>query len=145
MKLLNSASYASINRGYYYAIGDNVKYVEKINDTSYFGLVKGNKKEPYKVHIDIEHIRQSSCDCPFTEGNRKICKHMIALYFTAFPNDLKSYEAEVIEEEKLAESIRIEQEMKFYRFIYKLKKQELRYILIELLEHGPDWQFDQFM
>lgn len=145
MKLLNSASYASARRGYDYVIGNHVLYIEMIDHTSYNGLVKGNRKEPYKVHIDVEHIKKSKCECPFTEGNYKICKHMVAVFFTVFPSELIKYEVEVVEEEKRFEEYKIEREKRFNQFINGLKKQELRNILVELLEIGPDWQYDQFI
>ena len=145
MNPLNSASYTSISRGYDYAIGGHVLSVEKVDDVSYNGLVKGSHPEPYKVHIDVEHVRKSKCDCPFTEGNRKICKHMIALFFTVFPDQLKTYQVMVRDAQEIAEFERLEAEKKLYKYINKLKKQELRDILIELLECGPEWQYDKFI
>ena len=40
------------------------------------------------IHIQyilIKHPRKSKCNCPFAEGRRVVCKHMIALYFTIEP------------------------------------------------------------
>lgn len=145
MKLLNSSSYASIHRGYEYAKRNQVLLVEKITDTSFDGVVKGSKDDPYNVHIDIDKIRQSTCNCPFTEGNKKICKHMIAVYFVAFPDELKKYELEVIVSEEMAEVFRLEQEKKLFRIINGFKKQELREALIGILESGPDWQYERFI
>lgn len=145
MKLLNSSSYASIDRGYEYAKRNQVLLVEKITDTSFDGVVKGSKDDPYNVHIDIDKIRQSTCNCPFTEGNKKIYKHMIAVYFVAFPDELKKYELEVIVSEEMAEVFRLEQEKKLFRIINGFKKQELREALIGILESGPDWQYERFI
>lgn len=33
----------------------------------------------------MEHPRKSICNCPHADGRRVICKHMIALLFTASP------------------------------------------------------------
>jgi len=51
--------------------------------------------------------RKSTCNCPFAEGRRVVCKHMIALYFTAEPQAAKDFlkkveqwEAEEAEREK---------------------------------------------
>lgn len=33
----------------------------------------------------MEHPRKSKCNCPHADGRRVICKHMIALLFTASP------------------------------------------------------------
>mgnify|MGYP002644725577 CR=1 FL=1 len=46
-------------------------------------IASGNNK--YVVHIDKMHPRKSKCNCPFADGRRVVCKHMIALYFTAEP------------------------------------------------------------
>ena len=39
----------------------------------------------------ILHIKKSFCNCPFAEGNRKVCKHKIAIYFSAFPEKAEEY------------------------------------------------------
>lgn len=145
MKLLNKASYNSARRGYDYSKSNRVSSIIKNSNVSYEGLVKGSRDEPYHVHINIDQIKQSKCDCPFTEGNQRICKHMIALMFAVFPEQLKHYESDVIEEEDRYEEYIKERESKLYKFIDKLKKQELRNILIEVLESGPEWQYDRFI
>lgn len=35
------------------------------------------------VHRETRHPRKSFCNCPFADGRRVVCKHMITLYFTA--------------------------------------------------------------
>ena len=52
----------------------------------YEGIVSGSESNMYTVHIDTEHPGKSFCNCPFADGRRVVCKHMIALYFTAEPN-----------------------------------------------------------
>ena len=46
----------------------------------------------YYVIIDFLHPRKSSCTCPHATGRRIVCKHMVALYCTAFPEDAYRYE-----------------------------------------------------
>lgn len=41
--------------------------------------------------MDLDHVRRSSCTCPHAAGRRVICKHMLAVFFTAFPEEAKSY------------------------------------------------------
>ena len=62
----------------------------KESDTVFYGSVKGTTT--YDVKIDINHtVKNTYCNCPFAKDNRKICKHMVALYFTAFPNEAEQY------------------------------------------------------
>lgn len=56
-----------------------------LGDGSYDGQVSGSSNQVYLVHTDKIHPRKSTCNCSSAAG-RVICKHMIALYFTAEPN-----------------------------------------------------------
>lgn len=85
MGLLENARYASIERGYDYYKRWNVISFKQTSENEYDGKVSGSAKKPYDVHIDIIHIKKSFCNCPFAEGNKKVCKHKIAIYFSAFP------------------------------------------------------------
>ena len=51
----------------------------------YQGKVKGSGGAIYDVTIDTAHPRKSVCNCPFAEGRRVICKHMVALDLGIFP------------------------------------------------------------
>lgn len=80
---------------------------EKSGTDTYDGKVSGSGNNKYLVHIDKAHPRKSTCNCPFAEGRRVVCKHMIALYFTAEPQAAKDFlkkveqwEAEEAEREK---------------------------------------------
>ena len=90
MSILNCASSASVYRGYDYYINKHVTDIIKINSSLYEGYVNGNTKNAYYVKIDIEHPRKSYCDCPHATGNT-VCKHMVALYFSAFPQEAEDY------------------------------------------------------
>ncbi len=63
----------------------------KISDTEFKGNVRGSNDMHYDVTIDIEHPRKSKCNCPHADSKRIVCKHMAALYFTAFPKLAKEY------------------------------------------------------
>ena len=91
MGLLENARYASIERGYDYYKSGNVISFKQTSKNEYEGKVSGSAKKPYDVHIDIIHIKKSFCNCPFAEGNRKVCKHKIAIYFSAFPEKAEEY------------------------------------------------------
>ena len=48
----------------------------------------------YHVTINREHPRSSTCDCPYAKGRKVVCKHMIALLFTAEPKIYEDYKRE---------------------------------------------------
>lgn len=92
MSILTSASSSSVSRGYDYYKYNKVSNVKQLNDHEFEGYVDGSLKNPYYVKIDIEHPRKSYCDCPHANGNIT-CKHMIALYFELFPDEVDDYES----------------------------------------------------
>lgn len=91
MRLINSASSTSAWRGYEYYKENKVCSIKKINENEYEGSVSGSSVEPYSVYINIEHPKKSTCSCPFAEGSRKVCKHKVALFFSAFPKEAEKY------------------------------------------------------
>ena len=105
----------------------------------------GTSDEPYVVEIDIAHPRKSKCNCPHADGKRIVCKHMMAVYFTAFPEEAQRIYNEAIayqeEEEKHAEELY----EKVRQYVLKMKKSESQQALLELLFDGPEWQFDRFV
>lgn len=90
MSILTSASSASVYRGYEYYDNGYVDTIKQLSEYEYEGYVKGSRKNPYYVKIDINHPRKSYCDCPFANGNTT-CKHMVVLYFSIFPNEADDY------------------------------------------------------
>lgn len=144
MSLITAASGKSVYRGYEYFIENKVLSCNQIGDTEYEGTVKGTMQEPYKVHINLNKIRSSTCDCPFANG-RKICKHMVAVFFTAFPDEARKYKAELdayYEEEEEREA---ELNDMLQNYIKKLSKSELQEALLQVLYDGPEWQFERFI
>ena len=123
MGLLDVASSASMWRGYEYYTEHKVLVHDKVSDTEYMGIVRGSEGRQYTAFIDVEHPRKSHCDCPFAAGRRVVCKHQIALYFTAFPKEAKKYKKEVDEYEE----------------------EQLREILMDVLYDSSDWTFDDFV
>lgn len=144
MSLLTAASGKSVYRGYEYFIENKVLSFNQINDFEYEGVVKGAMQGSYKVYINLNKIRSSTCDCPFATG-RKICKHMVAVYFTAFPEEAQKYKTELdayYEEEEEREA---ELDDMLQNYIRKLSKSELQEALLQVLYDGPEWQFDRFI
>ena len=144
MSLLTTASGKSVYRGYEYYVENKVLSCNRIDDFEYEGIVKGTMQEPYKVHINLNKIRSSTCDCPFANG-RKICKHMVAVFFASFPDEARKYKAELdayYEEEEKQEA---ELDDMIQKYIKKLSKTELQEALLQVLYDGPEWQFDRFI
>lgn len=145
MGILDIASGNSIWRGYDYYKENRVLSYKMVNEKLIEGVVLGSSGEQYSVVVDIPHPKRSTCDCPHAEGTRRICKHKMAVYFSAFPDaaqklldDLEAYEEE---REQRAERTREE----VIKFVRKLKKDELQELVLDLLLSGPDWQYEHFV
>ena len=97
MSILSLASGASVSRGYDYFEEHKVIEWSKTCDGVYHGVVAGSYGARYRVTIDVCHPRKNSeCTCPHASGTHRICKHMVALYFTVFPKEAETYYREVI-------------------------------------------------
>ena len=92
MGIISLASGNSCWRGLDYYKSKKVTKLNKINENEYSSIVKGTNN--YNVHLDIEHPRKSTCDCPLANGKRIICKYIVVTYFKAFPNKAVDFEEE---------------------------------------------------
>lgn len=99
----------------------------------------------YDTLIDAAHPRKSQCNCPHASGKRIICKHMVAVYFTAFPAEAKKYITELESYWEEEEQQKQEQENRLICFVHKMKKSELQEALLQLLFDGPEWQYERFV
>lgn len=145
MSFYSIASNTSIWRGYDYLKKDKVLYCDKITKTEFVGVCEGGNEEKYEIYIDTEHPKRSTCTCPHAEGTRRCCKHKIALFFTAFPNEAKMYYDELMEHEEEQERYYEEIESKLNSYIDSLKKNELKQLVYDLLYNGLDWQYERFI
>ena len=73
-----------------------------------------------------EHPRRSECDCPFAQGRRVVCKHMIALYFSQFPHAAEKYHREVEAAQEAWENEQEEIRQRLIAHVHKMKKSELQ-------------------
>ena len=143
MGIISLASGNSCWRGLDYYKNKKVIKLNKIDESEYLSIVKGTNN--YNVHIDTEHPRKSTCDCPLANGKRIICKHIVATYFTAFPEEATNFEEE---QNRLQEEYEKEQEEEYdkvIRCLNKMSKQELIQELIQIFDYGPEWIFDDFV
>ena len=144
MGLIETASANSVWRGMDYYEAKKVISWEKTGTFAYDGVVSGSEGNKYIVHIETNHPRRSTCNCPFAEGRRVVCKHMIALYFTAVPNAADDFLRQV-EEWEAEEQEREKQHYEDLRkYVNQLSKAELRErlydALVELEERDNYWR-----
>ncbi len=126
MGLLDIASGNSFWRGYeYYKDGKVINY-KKLSDSLYTGIVAGSREKPYEVTINLEHPKRSTCDCPHAEGNRRVCKHKVALYFSFFPEEADNAIKEAEKWEAEEEQRQQEEYKEMEKYVYSLSKQQLR-------------------
>ncbi len=144
MGLIDRASGASLWRGYDYYTGKKVLLCKRIDDHVYAGKVSGNGAD-YDVEINLEKPYSSKCNCPHANGRRIVCKHMVAMYFTAFPKEAERFYEEAVcameEEEERQERL----EKALEKCITKMGKAKLQDALWQLLVDGPEWQYERFL
>ena len=138
MGLIEMASGSSVWRGMDYYERKMVCSWKKSGEEAYDGVVSGSEGNKYSVHIDKVHPRKSSCNCPFAEGRRVICKHMIALLFTAEPKTAEDFLRQVEkweQEEKEREQLHYKE---LREYVNSLPKKELQERLYEALVELED-------
>lgn len=145
MSLLSLASGASAYRGYEYFKYGKVLRCTETAQQQYEGVVAGQNGASYEVLIDPAHPRKSHCSCPHAAGRRIICKHMIALFFAAHPEEAESYHAELVAWQEEEERRYEKEQQELLRTVNKMKKAELQEELLRLLEEGPEWQYKDFL
>ena len=79
MGLIEIASNNAVWRRMDYYNNKKVVSWKTFKNGVYEGMVSGSESNMYTVHIDTEHPGKSFCNCPFADGRRVVCKHMIAL------------------------------------------------------------------
>ena len=144
MSILTVARGQSVYRGYEYYTQNKVLVHTQINNNEFEGFVKGSEEKPYKVHINIAKPKTSTCDCPFANGKR-VCKHMVAVFFAAFPKEAEQYIAELEAYYEEEENRYEELDNMIQEYVKKLTKPQLQEILLQVLYDGPEWQFEKFI
>lgn len=139
--MLDCASVKSLWRGMEYYEKRMVIAVCKTEENKYTGIVKGNTDSKYNIVLDITHPRRSSCTCPFADGRRVICKHMVATYFTIFPNEAQRIVKEA-EEYEIELEKQLENECKeIKKYVYSLSKAELQEQILNYMLDGHDNEY----
>ena len=140
MGLIDLASSNSLWRGVDYYQSKNVKKIKKISDDEYNSIVSGT--EEYNVHIDINHPRKSTCTCPFAAGRRVICKHMVATFFTVYPEEAERIIKEEQEYEEAEERLFEKHLEEVKEYVNGLTDDEVRALLIDKLM--DEWYDDDY-
>lgn len=143
MSVITAASAQSAYRGYEYYEAQAVKKLEKTEDGLLLGKVQGSENRCYDVMVNLAHPRKSRCTCPHAAGRQLVCKHMVAVYFTAFPQEAKQYIEEI--EQAWDDGYEEEYEEQVIHRVQKMKKSELQQALLQVLFDGPDWQYERFI
>ena len=146
MGLIETASGNSVWMGMDYYNDKKVISYKKTSDTTYEGVVAGSDAKLYGVNIDKEHPKRSTCTCSFAAGRRVVCKHMIALYFTAEPEAAEEFlkKVEEWEEEEEEEALSPEEEKKqieysrLVLYVKSLSKEDLHRELMDSLQELDD-------
>lgn len=133
MGLVELASIKSVWRGMDYYQKKKVCSWVKTGGGTYDGIVSGSERNRYSVHIDKIHPRKSACNCPFADGRRVICKHMIALYFTVEPEAAENFLKEVEKWEREEEEREQRHFKELREYVNSLSKTELREQLYDAL------------
>ena len=74
-----------------------------------------------------------------------MCKHMVAVYFAAFPAEAEQYIRELEEYWEEEEEQEQETEERLIAVVRKMKKSEAQEALLQVLLDGPDWQYNRFV
>lgn len=137
MSLMDIASNESYWRGVDYCDSKKVIDWKKTEQQIYEGHVLGSGNNAYAVRVDAVHPRRSTCTCPFATGRRVVCKHMIALYYTAEPKIRAEYEKHLQEcweeEEEREEEEWKEFQAETWKYVKSLTKAELQQQLYQRL------------
>lgn len=135
MSLIDLASRKSLARGLDYFETKQVLSFNESGKDVIEGRVKGKRDTPYWVQINPKHPRKSTCDCPFAAGRRVICKHMVALYFTALPQAYQDFMADCQHQEAEEEAQRQAKMEDLEDYVNSLSLDQLREeLLLALLE-----------
>ena len=133
MGLIDIASSKSVWRGMEYYKQNKVLSYTINEDGTCEGVVAGSGDCDYRVHVDMEHPRKSTCDCPLANGRKIICKHIVAVSFCLdeseserFKNEKTIYASE--EEERRAKKYN-----KYMGFAKNMSLRELREACVELM------------
>ncbi len=125
--------------GYEYYDEEYVKNLKETDKGVFTAEVLGKARKHYVVTIDVNKPETSTCSCPYADGNHTVCKHMVATYFTAYPEEAEKYYRKYVE--PIDEATQLYDQV--VECVKKMKKDELRRVLFKLLFEV--WTLDDFL
>lgn len=145
MGLLQCASGASAWRGYEYYAEQRVTNLSKIHDHIFTATVTGRERTARHVEVHLDHPRRSKCTCPHAEGRHVVCKHIVAAYFAALPQEAERFYTNAAAVQEEAEKWQEELADRLIAYVRKLAPDEAKQELLRLLLDGPEWQYEKFL
>lgn len=106
MKLIEAAEKRIVWRGIDYYQKNRVCSCKKTGTYTYDGEVSNEEGSTYLVHIDTKNPKKSTCTCPYAQREEVVvCKHMIALYCKANPDEAETIQAKLQVSSRTGDSI----------------------------------------
>ena len=123
-------------RGYSYYLFKNVLNWQQVEANLYKGEVTNLKDKIYKVQIDIKDPLKSTCTCPYASTKDDLCKHMVALDFTIFPDSSMLFHEIVMKHmmtRKIVDDMRKQRYQEIEKYVAGLSDEMTRILLVEVL------------
>ena len=148
MGMLEICSNNSYWRGLDYFQNNKVKTINQTSRYEYDADVQGT--ELYHVHLDINHPKKSTCTCPHASGKSIICKHKVAAYFAAFPEEaqevvdkMNRYYEEQEKLEKEREKRLKERKKQIKEYVKSLSEAKAKKLLLDyMIEEAARYHYD---
>lgn len=103
------------------------------DDGTYEGVVSGSSDESYSVHVDMEHPRKSTCNCPLANGKKVICKHIVAVSLCVDASEAERFKNEKTIYASEEEERRTKKYYKYMSYAKCMLQRELREAYVELM------------
>lgn len=133
MALIDIASSKSVWRGMEYYKQNKVSSCTANDDGTYEGVVAGSGDENYSVHVDMEHPRKSTCNCPLANGKKVICKHIVAVSLCVDSSEAERFKNEKTIYASEEEERRAKKYDKYMSYAKCMSQRELREAYVELM------------
>ena len=148
MGMLEICSSNSYWRGLDYFQNNKVKTINQTSRYEYDADVQGT--ELYHVHLDINHPKKSTCTCPHASGKSIICKHKVAAYFAAFPEEaqeavgkMNRYYEEQEKLEKERKKRLKERKKQIKEYVKSLSEAKAKKLLLDyMIEEAARYHYD---
>lgn len=125
MGIVENAPKKIVWRAIEYYKQNKVLGIHASREDCYSAEVTGSGKMKYDVFIDTKHPKKCTCTCPFAKENEVICKHMVAVYFSAYPDKIDSFKEDERRYIEDADYRRKKDKERLMMFARKMSKEEL--------------------